>query len=30
MDIAGKGIAQHGTMLTAMNAAGSLAGGAGL
>jgi len=29
-DIAGKGIAQHGTMLTALNAAASLAGGHGL
>ncbi len=30
LDIAGRGIAQHGTMLTAMNAAASLAGGRGL
>jgi 4-hydroxythreonine-4-phosphate dehydrogenase len=30
LDIAGKGIAQHGTMLTALNAAASLASGSGL
>jgi hypothetical protein len=29
-DIVGKGIAQYGTMLTALNAAASLAGGHGL